>query len=258
MQQFYTQKALQASQPYRNNFNDDAFDLFRIHYPDHFEISKNAYRIIYKDKQKTERSNFNKLGTNYSAYTELINLTLNELINTGEIKDPSAANPFTNEGYQKIIDFLKNNKDFFSKILPDLAKHIKRSSDSGDKSELGADKILTKIFGGDIEIRKTAGLAQRQDTHGGQDRVVIKQGKSYVIQIKSVSKIEQENGLYYIYYLGAKLYPNVDIMIFNKGPWYFAFRAKDVRNISTLQILGDREGYIVDSQHKILITKLES
>lgn len=258
MQQFYNEKTLATSAPYKSFFNDDAFELFRIHYPEYFVMDSRGYRTIYKDKQRAEKSLFNKLGTNYSAYTTLVNTTIAEMINSGIIKDSSEANVLSNDGYNKVIDFLKSNKDFFAQILPELGTHIKRSSDKGDKSELGSEKILKKIFGEKAEIRNSAGLAQKSDTHEGKDRIVIKDGKSYNVQIKAVRGINSENGYYYIDYLGAKLYPNIDIMIFNRGPWYFAFRSKDENGIITVKVLGQREGYIVSDRYKILAYKLEA
>jgi hypothetical protein len=47
-------------------------------------------------------------------------------------------------------------------------------------------------------------------------------------------------------------------MIFKKGVWYFVFRAKDENGISTLQIYGKSEGYMIPAKYKIKTLKLES
>jgi len=256
MEQFYDQKTLQQSKPYRDHFNNDSFELFRIHYPHLYEISNRGYRLIYKDYQKTEPSLYNKLGTNYSAYAYLVNKTIEEMLQKGVINNQSEVSPLNDTGYEMIINYLKNNKEFFTSLLPEIGNIIKKRTEAGDKAEIGSEEVLKKIFGKDIEIRQTAGLGQKEDTHGGKDRVIIKNGKALNVQIKKSGKIEESNGVYYINHLGAKLYPNVDIIIFNRGDWYFAFRAK-FNGASTLQILGDREGYMIPSQYKIMITKLE-
>lgn len=257
MEQYYDQKTLGTSKPYRDNFNNDSFELFRIHYPNLYEVLPNGYRLIYKDLQKTVHSLFNKLGTNYSAYTYLVNSTIEQMVKTGTITSASEIDPLQQNGYNSIIDYLKNNKNFFDSLLPEIGKLINRSTVIGDKAEVSAEVVLRKIFGDKIEIRHTAGLGNMDDTHGGKDRVIIKNGQSYNVQIKVCGEINEENGVYYIKHLGAKLYPNVDIMIFKRGSWFFAFRAKDARGISTLEIWGNREGYMIPSIHKIMITKLE-
>ena len=257
MQQFYDEKTLATSAPYKSHFNNDAFDLFRLHYPEHFEITGRAYRIIYKDKQKTQKSIFNMLGTNYTAYTALVNLTIAQMVDADVISNPSEVNPTTKEGYEYIINYLKDHEDFFRSILPQLGELIKTSSGRGNVAEIKAEQVLKKMFGDKAEIRHTAGLAQKEDTHGGKDRVVISNGKSINVQIKSVKSVNQENGFYYIEYLGAKLYPNVDIMIFVKGNWCWAFQAKDENGITTLSVYGDNQGYIINQKYKKLIFKLE-
>jgi hypothetical protein len=253
---FFDFQILRSSTPFKKNFYYDAFDLFKLYYPNLLEKGEDGFIVIYKDKEKTQVSLFNKLHNNYKAYTVLINLSLKEMLDRGIINDVSKANPLFYWGYKKIMNFLEKNKDFFVKILPDLAREIEKTTRYGELAEIGADKVITKIFGDDIEIRKTSGLGEREDALYGKDRIVSKQGKLHVIQVKSVSRVEKENNSYYIYYLGAKLYPNVDMMIFKSGIFYYAFRAKDFRNLSTLKIFGDREGYIIDEKHKILITKL--
>lgn len=257
MTQYYDQKTLQQSKPYRDHFNNDAFELFKTHYPHLYEISPTGYRILYKDEQKTTRSLFNKLGTNYTAYTYLVNSTINQMLKTGEISDPSKINPLTEPGYDSIINYLIDNIDFFKSLLLGMGAIIKKSSDAGEKAEIGAEQVLKRIFGNDIQIRQTAGLGQVEDTHGGKDRVIIKNGNSLNVQIKKCGPIEVDNGIYYITHLGAKQYPNVDIMVFNTGYWYYTFRAKDTNGITTLQILGNREGYMIPAQYKIKAIKLE-
>jgi hypothetical protein len=257
MQQFYDEKTLATSEPYRKSFNNDAFDLFRLHYPEHFEITGRAYRIIYKDRQKTQKSIFNMLGTNYTAYTALVNLTIEDMVNSGEISNVSEIDPTTKEGYGQIINYVKSHKDFFTSILPQLGELIKTSSGRGNVAEIKAEQVLKKMFGDKAEIRHTAGLAQKEDTHGGKDRVVISNGRAFNVQIKAVKSVNQENGFYYIEYLGAKLYPNVDIMIFVKGNWCWAFQAKDENGITTLSLYGDNQGYIINQKYKKLIFKLE-
>jgi len=257
MEQYYDQKTLGISKPYRDHFNNDSFELFRIHYPNLYEIFPNGYRLIYKDSQKTVNSLFNKLGTNYSAYTYLVNSTIEQMVKTGVVGNSSEINPLQENGYNSIIDYLKNNKEFFSSLLPEMGKLINRSTVIGDRAEVSAEEVLRKIFGKDVEIRHTAGLGQMEDTHGGKDRVIIKNGQAYNVQIKVCAGIDEENGTYYIKHLGAKLYPNVDIMVFKRGNWFYAFRAKDARGITTLEIFGNREGYMIPSIHKILATKLE-
>jgi len=258
MQQFYNQNTLSASKPYRQEFNSDAFDLFRLHYPEFFEIKPNGYRLIWKDRQRTELSLYNKLGTNYSAYTLLVNSTISEMLSKGIISNPNDINPIGQEGYESIINYLRNDRDFFTSLLPEIGKIIQKSTGIGDKAEIGAEEVLRKIFGQNVEIRQTAGLGQMEDTHGGKDRIVVKDGNAYNVQIKVSGSIEEENGIYYIKHLGAKLYPRIDIIIFKRGDWYYAFRAKDSRGISTLEIWGDREGYMIPSHQKIMVTKLES
>lgn len=256
MEEYYNQKVLALSKPYRDNFNDDAFELFEIHYPHLYQISPTGYRLIFKDVEKTTPSLYNKLGTNYTAYTYVVNQSIEKMLETGEINHPSKVNPLVQIGYDMIINYLKNNKEFFTSLLPEIGNIIKKRTEAGDKAEIGSEEVLKRIFGKDIEIRQTAGLGQKEDTHGGKDRVIVKNGKALNVQIKKSGKIEESNGVYYINHLGAKLYPNVDIIIFNRGDWYFAFRAK-FNGLSTLQILGDREGYMIPSQYKIMITKLE-
>jgi len=257
MQEFYSQKELATSEPYKKEFNDDSFELFKIHYPDCLTISNRGYRIIYKNKQKEEKSFFNKLGTNYVAYCRLINLTLQKLTDEGLISSPTEIDPRTMEGYEIVMNFLKSNKDFFSSLLPDLGKIIKKRSEIGDKAEIGSEEVLKKAFGDNIQIRDTSGLATQTDTHLGQDRIMIKNGKSYSVQIKVCGGVSDENGVSYIKYLGAKLYPNIDIMIFKRGHWYFVFQAKDENGISTLQIYGKSEGYMIPTKYKIKTLKLE-
>jgi hypothetical protein len=258
MQEFYKQSDLATSEPYKKEFNDDSFELFKIHFPDCLTISNTGYRIIYKNRQKEERSLFNKLGTNYIAYYRLINSTLEKLTEEGLISSPTAIDPRTMEGYEIVMNFLKSNKSFFSSLLPDLGEVIKKRTEIGDKAEIGSEEILKKAFGEDIQIRDTSGLATKTDTHGGQDRIMIKNSKSYSVQIKVCGGVSDENGVSYIKYLGAKLYPNIDIMIFKKGDWYFVFRAKDENGISTLQIYGKSEGYMIPTKYKIKTLKLES
>ncbi len=258
MKEFYDQQTLGTSEPYRRNFNDDAFELFRIHYPNLYEVSDRGYRLIYKDNQKTEKSLFNKLGTNYSAYTYLVNQTISEMLRRGLINQSNEVNPLSFEGYKMIIDFLKNDKQFFTSLLPQIGETIKKLTSIGDKAEMGSEDVLKKIFGSDIEIRQTAGLGEIEDTHGGKDRVIVKNGKALNVQIKASGKIEESNGMYYIKHLGAKLYPDVDIMVFKKGGWYFVFRAKDAQGVPILEIWGNREGYMIPSQYKIKIVKSES
>jgi len=258
MEEFYNQTELAISEPYKEEFNDDSFDLFRIHFPDCLTISRTGYRTIYKNKQKEEKSFFNKLGTNYVAYCRLINLTLQKLTDEGLISSPTEIDPRTMEGYEIVMNFLKSNKDFFSSLLPELGKIIKKRSEIGDKAEIGSEEILKKAFGENIQIRDTSGLATKTDTHGGQDRIMIKNGKSYSVQIKVCGGVSDENGVSYIKYFGAKLYSNIDIMIFKRGDWYFVFRAKDENGISTLQIYGKSEGYMIPTKYKIKTLKLES
>ena len=258
MQEFYNQKELAISEPYKKEFNDDSFELFKIHFPDCLAISRTGYRTIYKNKQKEEKSLFNKLGTNYSAYYRLINLTLQKLTEEGLISSPTAIDPCTMEGYEIVISFLKSNKDFFKSLLPELGEIIKKRTEIGDVAEIGSETILKKAFGENIQIRDTSGLATETDTHGGQDRIMIKNGKSYSVQIKVCGGVSDENGVSYIKYLGAKLYPNIDIMIFKKGDWYFVFQAKDENGMSTLQIYGKYEGYMIPTKYKIKTLKLES
>ena len=257
MQEFYNQQTLATSEPYKKEFNDDSFELFKIHYPDCLTISNRGYRIIYKNKQKEEKSLFNKLGTNYSAYYRLINSTLEKLTEEGLIPSPTAIDPRTMEGYEIIMNFLKSNKDYFSSLLPELGEIIKEKTEIGDVAEIGSETILKKAFGQDIQIRDTSGLATETDTHLGQDRIMIKNGKSYSVQIKVCGGVSDENGISYIKYLGAKLYPNIDIMIFKRGYWYFVFKAKDENGVSTLKIYGNYEGYMIPTKYKIKTLKLE-
>lgn len=258
MEEFYTQKELAISKPYKEEFNDDSFELFKIHFPDCLTISRTGYRTIYKNKQKEEKSLFNKLGTNYSAYYRLINLTLEKLTQEGLISSPTSIDPRTMEGYEIVINFLKSNKDYFSSLLPELGKIIKEKTEIGDVAEIGSETILKKAFGDNIQIRDTSGLATQTDTHLGQDRIMIKNGKSYSVQIKVCGGVSYENGVSYVKYLGAKLYPNIDIMIFKRGDWYFVFQAKDENGVSTLKIYGNYEGYMIPSKYKIKTLKLES
>jgi len=258
MQEFYNQLDLATSEPYKEEFNDDSFELFKIHYPDCLTITNSGYRIIYKNKQKEEISLFNKLGTNYSAYHRLVNLTLKKLTEEGLISSPKAINPCTMEGYEIVISFLKSNKNFFTSLLPELGEIIKEKTEIGDKSEISSETILKKVFGEDIQIRDTSGLAKETDTHIGQDRIFIKNEKSYSVQIKVCGGVSEENGISYIKYLGAKLYPNIDIIIFKRGDWYFVFRAKDEHGIPTLHIYGKSEGYMIQNKYKLKAIKLES
>jgi len=258
MQEFYSQRELAISEPYKKEFNDDSFELFKIHFPDCLTVSNTGYRIIYKNKQKEEKSLFNKLGTNYSAYYRLINSTLEKLTQEGIISSPTSIDPRTMEGYEIVMNFLKSNKDYFSSLLPELGEIIKKRTEIGDTAEIGSETILKKAFGEDIQIRDTSGLATQTDTHLGQDRIMIKNGKSYSVQIKVCGGVSDENDISYIKYLGAKLYPGVDIMIFKRGDWYFVFKAKDENGLSTLKIYGNYEGYMIPTKYKIKTLKLES
>jgi hypothetical protein len=208
----YTTSQLSSSLPYKQSFNRDSFELFRIHFPNQYS-SANNYRVIWRDKIGGEKSLFNKLGTNWSAYTELVNLTLEHLN-----KD---IDPRSESGYNEIINYLKENKEFFKSILPKIGVFIKASSDIGDKYELKSDDVIKKVFGNDVIIKNSAGLGKFTDTHLGIDKSIIQDGKEFNIQIKGVSNIVLDNGIYTINYVNAKLYPGINIFIFHfKGKYY--------------------------------------
>jgi len=254
----YSQKVLQQSKPYKDNFYSDSFHLFQYHYPHLFELQPDGFRIIYKDEQRTVRSKFNMLGTNYTAYAYLINSTIDEMVERNIISNASDVNPLTDAGYEKILNFLLEDKPFFASLLQGIGEIISATSGAGDRAEIGAEEVIKRIFGQDVEIRKTAGLGEKEDTLGGKDRVFIKNGKTYNVQVKACKKIEEENGQYFIDHLGAKLYRNIDIMIFKRNSWYFVFNIKDASGNPVVQILGDREGYIIPSKYCIKKVKLES
>jgi hypothetical protein len=207
-------------------FNADSFEVFKHLFPDLYtekEIKPGFfYKTIWKDSTRKEKSLFNKLGTNYSAYGKMINLTISEILDKNNIE----ANPSTDEGYTMIIEYLKNNKNFFKSILLDLGKIIERTSSYGDKYEDKSMKMIKDYFG-DCKIDKTSGLGVYSDTIGGIDITVTKDGKSNNIQVKGVKSIHYNNNTYYIEYLNPKLY-RVDYLLFSNKGNYYLFKNQNV------------------------------
>jgi hypothetical protein len=259
MQQYYDEKQLVDSFTFRKKFGDDAFDLFKLFYPNRYEVrASDGYRTIYTKDDKTTVSYFGKLGANYKAFTFLMNTVIDKFIQDGILSKPGECDPRYLPGYEKIMDYLRNNQVYFVSLLPELGQIIKKTSDLGDKAEMESEEALRRIFGENIEIRNSSGLGKKEDTHGGKDRVMVKDGKSYNVQVKVCKNIQLENGLYYVERLGAKQYYNIDIIVFKRGYLFYAFWAKGASGKSVLQIWGNREGYMIPQQYLIKITRLEA
>ena len=145
MQQYYDEKQLVDSFTFKKKFGDDAFDLFKLFYPNRYEVSaSDGYRTIYTKDDKTTVSYFGKLGANYKAFTFLMNVVIDKFIQDGIISKPGECDPRYLPGYEKIMDYLRNNQVYFVSLLPELGQIIKKTSDLGDKAEIQGIK---KVFG---------------------------------------------------------------------------------------------------------------
>ena len=204
----YTRRELSNSIPFKTRFNRDSYMIFKEHYPDNFSVDGNGFMRIWKKRIGSEdnvQSILNKLGTNYTAYTDLVNMTLEKL-------NDDTINPTSIHGYNTIIDYLKSDRKFFDSMLPKLGEIIKATTFVGDKAEEQSEESIKYFFPG-CEIIDSSGLGKITDLQG-KDRKVIYNGKLYCIQIKIINDIYERDDKIIVEYLGARNYINIDYFIF--------------------------------------------
>lgn len=130
-------------------FKKDYIRIFNIHHPQLLGVV-NGYRLprIYKSKNHDEESILNYINTNISAYTIIVNETLNKI----------DYNPLTEDGYQVMMNYVLNDKLFWLEILPKINDVILYTSSKGKKNEDLVNTKLIEHFKGEFDVSLVGGL----------------------------------------------------------------------------------------------------
>lgn len=226
---YWNWKELRDSSGFKS-FKKDYIKIFENHHPKLLN-EKKGYGLprIYKTDKHEEESILNYINTNVSAYTIIVNETLKMM----------DFNPLSPEGYNLMMDYVLNNKDYWLEILPIITEKIKYTSERGEKKEkLVVDK-LNEHFNktGKFKITSYGGLGNLTDMRTGVDMIISdNQGKDFKAQVKNCTSIILEDNIYKIKYSGVnKLY---------KGIHYFIFVCDDIIYIfDNDKIVKNYDGY---------------
>lgn len=214
-----------------NIFKNDYIRIFEAHHP---QLLKkiDGYRQprIFKNDKREEESILNYINTNVLAYSTIVNEVLNKI----------DFDPTTKEGYEKMMDYVVNNKWFWMGVLPKVNDVILYTSSKGGKKEDLVKGKLNDYFStkGNYEIVSIGELGNLTDMTKGVDMVIKgENGKEFKCQIKACKSITlHDDKTYLIKYTGVnKLYIDIDYMIFVIG--------KDVHIFDNKKIMRDDDGY---------------
>lgn len=177
---------------------------------------------IYKTIKHDEESILNYINTNVSAYTIIVNETLNKV----------DFNPMTEDGYQTMMNYILSNKWFWMEILPKINDVILFTSSRGKKTEDLVNTKLIEHFKGKFEVSVIGGLGEVDDMKRGVDMIIKnKSGKSFNVQVKKCKSIKLINeNEYDITYVGVnKTYDKIDYMVFVFGENIYVFDNKKIK-----------------------------
>jgi hypothetical protein len=216
-------------------FKDDYIRIFEQH---HSKLIKtvSGYRQprIFKTSDHIEESILNYINTNVSAYSIMVNESLNRI----------NFDPTTKEGYSVMMTYILENQSFWLEILPKINDKILYTSSLGKDRE---DLVLTKLTehfssDGKYKVLSIGDLGNLTDMVSGVDMIIRSSKKDYLVQIKSCKSIDLINdSIYKINYTGInKLYRGIDYMIFVKD--------KRVHVFKNDMILKDINGYQINRE----------
>ena len=214
-------------------FKNDYIRIFEAHQPQLLKkIDGSRYKQarIFKTAKHEEESILNYINTNVLAYSVIVNETLKKI----------DFDPTTKEGYEKMMDYVVNNKWFWMGILPEINDRILYTSTKGGKNEDLVKSKLNDYFStkGEYEVVSVGKLGDLTDMVKGIDMVIKgNNNKEFKCQIKSCISITlHDDKIYKINYTGVnKLYDDLDYMIFVIG--------KDVHIFNNKEIMVDDGGY---------------
>lgn len=244
MKIYYTDQYIKNTSFFKaKQINRDIFNLFKLHFPEKIFIKPNGMVIIYRDDNKTKKSLFNYLGTNFTGIAYIFNNVIDRMIKTRMIENEIVADPDIPEGYNMIINFLKRNKEYFKNLLPEVGNIITKTSNIGRESEKIATEILKKCFGNNIQIESMSEIGDELDTFQGIDKIVTSGIDKYTIQVKTIRRFELIKDYYKIECVSAKDYFNIDFFIFISKSEYLVFWGKYINGSNTLKLYGDEGNY---------------
>lgn len=181
---------------------------------------------------ETERwSILNKINTNYSSLTILINEVNRAILEGGsdvplfDLINKRFGSKQFNEEFVRFLNFLdKNKKKIFlkidentgSRVINKIVNVIKFTSKMGENAEVLVAKRLPKMLNGivnDIEI--IAGAGEEEDMVGGIDIVFKLNGNSKTIQVKRCKAVfKSRDGRYMAMGTSVATHYNVDYIAF--------------------------------------------
>ena len=158
---------------------------------------------------------FNKINTNYSSLTLLINGVNNAIVEGNkniplfDFKNVIFGSKEFYDEYVRFINFLtKNQRVIFlkldensgSKIINSIVNRIRRTTKLGDEAEELVIRRLYKVFKGDSvsNIRTISGSGKKQDMIGGVDISFKLNGDNKTIQVKKGHSILKTSSNDYI------------------------------------------------------------
>lgn len=145
----------------------------------------------------------NKINTNYSAFSVILNMSNKVIkhkpsIKPFDLKNPEFGSEEWYEEYDRFMRFLKrNSKNIFLKLSDDggssiinkVVERISWSSSKGDKAELTTKKFLPQLNKNITNIKIPDGYGDLNDMAKGIDIYFDYSGNTFTIQVKKVSNV---------------------------------------------------------------------
>jgi transposase-like protein len=210
----YNRKELKETQGFRT-FKKDYIRIFNKHHSDLIGVNPKTNMIrIYKKSDHQEESLLNYLNTNLLTYEHMVNETLKQI----------DFNPLTKTGYEEMMTFILENKDFWISMLPKFNSIITFTTGRGNQSETLVVNKLINHFNGKFKVETVGGIGSSDDMKKGIDVRIISLSKTFNGQIKVVKSISLNEEKYLIPYNGInKDYNNIDYMIFVENDKVYVF-----------------------------------
>jgi len=167
---------------------------------------KGYYGVMGLDWDDEEWSILNRINTNYTALSIMIN-SINNVLDRGnsEIKrfdfiTPKFGSVEFYAEYDRFMEFVKRNaRNIFLKtteengstVINNIVNAIRRSKGIGDDAEKIVVEYLPKLFGGVSNIKLPDGSGDANDMVGGADIFFDYNGETNTIQVKKIRSLNK-------------------------------------------------------------------